>query len=72
MKTPEQGAQTTIYCAVDEKCSNETGLYYSDCAVAKASDNANKDEDAERLWELSLVSVGLDKNYNPFKKLNSE
>lgn len=28
MKTPEQGAQTTLYCAVDEKTANETGLYY--------------------------------------------
>lgn len=28
MKSPELGAQTTIYCAVDEKCANETGLYY--------------------------------------------
>lgn len=27
-KTPEQGAQTTIYCAVDEKAAAETGLYY--------------------------------------------
>jgi len=29
IKSPEQGAQTTIYCAVDEKTANETGLYYS-------------------------------------------
>ncbi|XP_024941452.1 retinol dehydrogenase 11 isoform X2 [Cephus cinctus] len=28
MKTPEQGAQTTIYCAVAEECSKESGLYY--------------------------------------------
>lgn len=28
MKSPELGAQTTIYCSVDEKCANETGLYY--------------------------------------------
>lgn len=24
-----QGAQTTIYCSVDDKTANETGLYYS-------------------------------------------
>lgn len=28
MKSIELGAQTTIYCAVDEKCAGETGLYY--------------------------------------------
>jgi len=27
-KTPEDGAQTTIYCSVDEKLANQTGLYY--------------------------------------------
>lgn len=27
-KTPRQGAQTTIYCAVDEEAGKETGLYY--------------------------------------------
>jgi hypothetical protein len=28
VKTCEQGAQTTIYCAVSEEVGNETGLYY--------------------------------------------
>lgn len=27
-KTPRQGAQTTIYCAIDKKCVDESGLYY--------------------------------------------
>jgi hypothetical protein len=27
-KTPEQGAQTTIYCSVDESLADRTGLYY--------------------------------------------
>lgn len=28
-KNVVQGAQTTIYCAIDEKASEETGLYYT-------------------------------------------
>lgn len=28
MKTAQQGAETTIYCAVDEKIADESGLYY--------------------------------------------
>ena len=28
LKTPEQGAQTTIHCAIDEQAGNESGLYY--------------------------------------------
>ncbi|XP_073961664.1 retinol dehydrogenase 12-like isoform X2 [Choristoneura fumiferana] len=65
LKTPEQGAQTTIYCSVDEKCAGETGLYYSDCVVKAASAKAQNDEYAERLWKNSMELVGL-KDYNPF------
>lgn len=28
LMTPQQGASTTIYCAVDEKLKNDSGLYY--------------------------------------------
>jgi NAD(P)-dependent dehydrogenase (short-subunit alcohol dehydrogenase family) len=28
-KTPEEGAQTTIYCSVDEGLADKTGLYYT-------------------------------------------
>lgn len=28
IKSPEQGAQTTLHCALDEQAGNETGLYY--------------------------------------------
>ena len=32
-KTPESGAQTSIFCAVDESVANQSGLYYADCKV---------------------------------------
>lgn len=28
LKNAEEGAQTTIYCSVDRKLANKTGLYY--------------------------------------------
>lgn len=28
IKTPKDGAQTTIYCAVEESLQNQSGLYY--------------------------------------------
>ncbi|XP_047538778.1 retinol dehydrogenase 12-like [Vanessa atalanta] len=65
MKTPEQGAQTTIYCSVDEKCANETGLYYSDCVVTNPDRKALNDEHAKMLWEKSMELVKLN-DYNPF------
>ncbi|KAL7632836.1 UNVERIFIED_CONTAM: hypothetical protein RMT77_016833 [Armadillidium vulgare] len=59
-KTPVQGAQTTIYCAVDEALAKETGKYYSGCKKKKPSSRARNKEDAERLWKISLEAVALD------------
>ena len=41
LKTPEAGAQTSIFCAVDESLERETGLYYSDCAVKTPEPQVN-------------------------------
>lgn len=65
MKTPEEGAQTTIYCSVDEKCANETGLYYSDCEATSPCSKALNDDYAKKLWDISAELVGL-KDFNPF------
>ncbi|XP_066152917.1 retinol dehydrogenase 13-like isoform X2 [Euwallacea fornicatus] len=69
IKTPEQGAQTTIYCSVDEKCATESGLYYADCVLKKPSKAARNKEDAKRLWIESLKLVDLPDNYMPFNKI---
>lgn len=60
-KTPLQGAQTTIYCAVDESLANVTGKYFSDCAIKEESKAAQDDEAAKKLWEVSEKLVGLRK-----------
>ncbi|XP_063418992.1 retinol dehydrogenase 13-like [Mytilus galloprovincialis] len=59
VKTPEEGAQTTIYCAVDEKLTSESGKYYSDCAEKTPSKEALDDEISNKLWTLSAQMVGL-------------
>ncbi|KAI4872975.1 hypothetical protein NFI96_023662 [Prochilodus magdalenae] len=58
-KTPWEGAQTTIYCAVDESLQNTSGLYYSDCAPKEAAPQARDDATASKLWDLSASMVGL-------------
>lgn len=35
IKNPWEGAQTTIYCAVDESLANQSGLYYRQVHEAK-------------------------------------
>ncbi|XP_063053580.1 retinol dehydrogenase 13-like [Engraulis encrasicolus] len=59
IKTPTEGAQTTLHCAVDEGLANETGLYYSDCKQKPAAPQGQDDEAARRLWDLSASMVGL-------------
>ena len=59
IKTPESGAQTSIFCAVDESLDSESGLYYSDCAAKTPEPQALSDEDARRLWDLSEELTGL-------------
>lgn len=59
IKSPWEGAQTTIYCAVDESLADKSGLYYSDCAPKRPASQATDAAAAKRLWELSASMVGL-------------
>ncbi|XP_054477189.1 retinol dehydrogenase 13 [Anoplopoma fimbria] len=59
IKNPYEGAQTSIYCAVDESQANVSGLYYSDCAPKKPAPQALDDAAAKKLWDLSACMVGL-------------
>ena len=55
-----EGAQTTIYCAVDEAVEGVSGKYFKDCKVAAPLTKAAVDDDmAERLWKVSAELVGL-------------
>ncbi|XP_056643099.1 retinol dehydrogenase 12-like [Diorhabda sublineata] len=66
-KNSLQGAQTQIYCAVSDECAHETGLYYSECRPTCCSSSARDSESAEKLWHISLKSVGFDPNTNVFQ-----
>jgi len=59
IKTVASGAQTTIYCAVEEKIAEHSGKYYSDCAEKQPRPQAESMEDAKRLWEESERLTGL-------------
>jgi len=53
IKTPESGANTTIYCSVEESIADHNGRYYSDCAEKRPASQAENMDDAKKLWELS-------------------
>ena len=54
--TPEEGAQTTLYCAMQAPAS-ESGLYYDKCRIKTPSRIAQDAVLAEQLWDQSLQWV---------------
>ncbi|XP_027131135.1 retinol dehydrogenase 13 isoform X1 [Larimichthys crocea] len=60
MKTPAQGSQTTVYCAVTPGLEELSGRYFSDCAEKKVAPEGRDDEVARRLWEESARLVRLE------------
>ena len=52
-RTPVQGAQTSIYCAVEEGLEKHSGGYFSNCTLSTASADGRNDGYAKKLWELS-------------------
>ncbi|KAG7234024.1 hypothetical protein INR49_005986 [Caranx melampygus] len=59
MKTPRQGCQTSIYCAVTPGLEGRSGCYFSDCAEKEVAPEGRDDEVARKLWEESARLVGL-------------
>ncbi|MFP5078670.1 oxidoreductase [Rhizobium sp. YIM 134829] len=70
MKTVEQGAATSVWCAISPNLDGLGGVYCEDCDIATVNnENAGRkgvsswacDPDAsERLWRLSTAWTGLD------------
>jgi NAD(P)-dependent dehydrogenase (short-subunit alcohol dehydrogenase family) len=52
-KNIPQGAATTCYVATNALLGSQSGAYFSDCNVAKASRNGRNREMAEQLWQAS-------------------
>lgn len=67
VKTPVQGAQTSIHCAVSEEAAKESGLYYAECSSTACTEAASNEEDAKTLWAASLKLCDAE---DPFNKLN--
>jgi len=59
IKTPLQGAQTQLFCCLEESIVDHSGRYYSDCKEKQAARQARSEDDAKKLWEISEKLVGL-------------
>uniref|UniRef100_A0A4D5RPY2 Putative dehydrogenase with different specificities related to short-chain alcohol dehydrogenase n=1 Tax=Ixodes scapularis TaxID=6945 RepID=A0A4D5RPY2_IXOSC len=58
-KSPRQGAQTVIHCALAEGLEADSGAYFSNCKVAAANPIADDENVAKWLWATSLKWTGL-------------
>jgi NAD(P)-dependent dehydrogenase (short-subunit alcohol dehydrogenase family) len=59
MKTPEQGAQTSIYLASSPDLDGVTGQYFAKGRPATANKEAYDTELTARLWQVSADLVGM-------------
>jgi NAD(P)-dependent dehydrogenase (short-subunit alcohol dehydrogenase family) len=59
LKTPAQGARTSIYLAMAAAVEGRSGGYYADCKPAAADPRTQDPQLAARLWRESEKLVGL-------------
>ena len=60
VKTPLQGAQTTLFTALAPNLEKYSGMYFADCAAQHNSNPLTLDKDvAKRLWQLSEKQTGV-------------
>ncbi|MBN4050303.1 SDR family NAD(P)-dependent oxidoreductase [Desulfobulbus sp. AH-315-M07] len=58
LKSPKQGAATSLHVATSPELTNTTAKYFANCAETKPSPEALDQAAAERLWELSERITG--------------
>ncbi|MCB9595144.1 MAG: SDR family oxidoreductase [Sandaracinaceae bacterium] len=61
LKTPDQGARTSVYVASDPSLEGVTGRYFANSKEAKPAAIVHDAELAGRLWNLSADRVGLER-----------
>jgi retinol dehydrogenase-14 len=59
MKTPHDGAATSIYLASSPKVEGVTGMYFANSRPLSSNKAAYDEDAAARLWEINASLVGL-------------
>ncbi|XP_071786011.1 WW domain-containing oxidoreductase-like [Asterias amurensis] len=52
-KSKQQGAATTVYCATSRELEGKGGMYFNHCQLCQASEEAENEDLAAALWDLS-------------------
>ncbi len=59
-KSPEEGAQTSIYLASSSEVEGITGKYFINKEPRESSEESYNEGDAKRLWKVCVAMTGLD------------
>lgn len=59
MKTPEEGAETSLYAATSPDAAGRNGAYYSDCKLKEPAAHCRDGATATQLWDVSEKLTGL-------------
>ena len=57
LRTPRQGAQTILYCALEPKLKKTSGRFFRDCQEQSLLPHGTNDVDSKRLWNVSELYV---------------
>lgn len=58
LKTPQQGAATSIYLATSPEVAGVSGKYWVDCQPKTSSAESYDSEVARKLWQASVELTG--------------
>nr|XP_014591151.1 retinol dehydrogenase 12 isoform X2 [Equus caballus] len=59
LKSVQEGAQTSLHCALAEGLEPLSGKYFSDCKRTWVSPRARDNKTAQRLWNVSCELLGI-------------
>jgi len=59
LKSPYEGCQTVLHCAVSEELQNISGRFYANCTQVPWSQVSSDDEVASKLWNVSEEITGI-------------
>ncbi|XP_008064873.1 dehydrogenase/reductase SDR family member 13 [Carlito syrichta] len=72
LRTPRGGAQTPLYCALQEGIEPLSGRYFANCHVEEVPPAARDDRAAHKLWEASNRLAGLESGEDSETDENSQ
>lgn len=64
-KTPEQGCQSIVYCAVADKVREKAGMLFINCNAVQFTKKVRDFQQARKLWNASLHLLGCDDEIEP-------